>query len=214
MARHLSLSLLLAGALIAAGCGSSTQQADEEPVEPVTAPLPVSGLASQKVALYPITMVVAERRLDWAEVLGTREEALQMADSMIAEFLIERVPEVDWVMPDDLRRLARQAPGILPDPDRMGNALLREEFITQVPDPLRSQLRNLTGVAGDRYAVIPSALGFFATEEEGIARAELHMVVVDVRKGFVEWRTKATGEGDDPGDALWEALLGLVPGMP
>ena len=40
------------------------------------------------------------------------------------------------------------------------------------------------------------------------------MVVVDVRKGFVEWRTKATGEGDDPGDALWEALLGLVPGMP
>jgi len=152
-----------------------------------------------------------DRATRLAPALGA---ASHMGRRDIAEFLIERVPEVDWVMPDDLRRLARQAPGILPDPDRMGNALLREEFITQVPDPLRSQLRNLTGVAGDRYAVIPSALGFFATEEEGIARAELHMVVVDVRKGFVEWRTKATGEGDDPGDALWEALLGLVPGMP
>ncbi len=214
MARHLRLSLLFVGALAAAGCSSNTQQADEEPVEPETAPLPVSGLASQKVALYPITMVVAERQLDWGELMGSREEALQMADSMIAEFLTERVPEADWVMPSELRRLARQAPGILPDPDRMGTALLREEFITQVPDPLRSQLRNMTGVAGDRYAVIPSALGFFATEEEGIARAELYMVVVDVRKGFVEWRTTARGEGDDPGDALWEALRALVPGLP
>jgi hypothetical protein len=214
VARHLSFSLLLTGALLAAGCGGSTQQADEEPVEPMTAPLPISGLASQKVALYPITLVAAERKLDWGELLGTREEALHVADSMIAEFLIERVPEADWVMPDELRRMARQAPGLLPDPDKMGTALLREEFITQIPDPLRSQLRNLTGVVGDRYAVIPSALGFFATEEEGIARAELYVVVVDVRKGFVEWRTKATGEGDDPWDALWEALRELVPGMP
>ena len=214
MARHLSLSLLLAGALIAAGCGGSTQQAGEEPAEPMTAPLPIAGLASQKVALYPITLVAAERQLDWGELLGTREESLHMADSMIADFLIERVPEADWVMPDELRRLARQAPGLLPNPDKMGTALLREEFIVQIPDPLRSQLRNLTGVAGDRYAVIPCALGFFATEEEGVARAELHVVIVDVRKGFVEWRTKATGEGDDPWDALWEALRELVPGMP
>ncbi len=214
MARHLSLSLLLTGALVAAGCGGSTQQADEEPVEPMTAPLPISGLASQKVALYPITLVAAERQLDWGELMGTREEALHVADSMIAEFLIERVPEAEWVMPNELRRMARQAPGLLPDPDKMGTALLREEFIVQIPDPLRSQLRNLTGVVGDRYAVVPSALGFFATEEEGIARAELYVVVVDVRKGFVEWRTKATGEGDDPWDALWEALRELVPGMP
>ncbi len=214
MARHLSLSLLLTGALVAAGCGGSTGQADEEPVEPMTAPLPISGLASQKVALYPITLVAAERQLDWGELMGTREEALHVADSMIAEFLIERVPEAEWVMPNELRRMARQAPGLLPDPDKMGTALLREDFIVQIPDPLRSQLRNLTGVVGDRYAVVPSALGFFATEEEGIARAELYVVVVDVRKGFVEWRTKATGEGDDPWDALWEALRGLVPGMP
>jgi hypothetical protein len=214
VARHLSLSLLLAGALVAAGCGGSTQQADEEQVEPKAAPLPISGIASQKVALYPITMVIAERRLDWGELMGTREEALHMADSMIAEFFTERVPEVDWVMPDELRRMARQAPGLLPDPDKMGTAMLREEYIVEIPDPLRSQLRNLTGVVGDRYAVIPSALGFFATEEEGIARAELYVVVVDVRKGFIEWRTKATGEGDDPRDALWEALLELVPGMP
>jgi hypothetical protein len=213
VARHLSLSLLLAGALIA-GCGGSAQQAEDEPVEPMTAPLPITGIASQKVALYPITLVAAERRLGWEELLGTREESLHIADSMIAEFLTERVPEAEWVLPSELRRLARQAPGILPDPDKMGNAMLRGEQITQVPDPLRSQLRNLTGVAGDRYAVIPAALGFFASEEEGVGRAELYMVIVDVRKGFVEWRTTAKGEGDDPWDALWEALRELVPGMP
>src|SRR2546422_11563874 len=42
----------------------------------------------------------------------------------------------------------------------MATAVLRVESITQVPDPLRSQLRTLAAVAGTgrRFVVVPAAL--------------------------------------------------------
>src|SRR5256885_3948888 len=45
-------------------------------------------------------------------------------------------------------------------PDQMATAVLRVESITQVPDPLRSQLRTLAAVAGSggRFVVVPAAL--------------------------------------------------------
>ncbi len=48
----------------------------------------------------------------------------------------------------------------------------------------------------------------------GRGRAELMLVLVDVRTGRVGWRTVARGEGDDPWAALWAGLKPLVPGIP
>jgi hypothetical protein len=214
MARHLIAGVLLLGAIAAAGCSSKAEP--EEPVEPeyITAPLPTGGMASQSVTLYPNTLVAAEQKLDWEELMGPRAERVRWADSLIKVFLDERVPEVAWVWPEELRRMARQAPGILANPDQMGTALLRGPDIVRVPDPLRSQMRNLTGVTGDRFALVPAALAFFETDEEGVARVEWHIVLVDVRGGNVEWRTIAHGEGTEPRAAAWDALTELVPGLP
>jgi hypothetical protein len=208
VARRLTVLLL---APLVVGCAKPEP---DEPVEPEVSPLPTAGIASQPVAVYPLTLIAAERALGWQDSLRPREDALQAADSMIAAFLTERAPEVEWVLPDALRRAARQAPGILADPDKMGTAVLRGQEIVRVPDPLRSQLRNLTGVVGDRYAFLPTVLAYFATAEVGVARAELVVVLVDVRNGQVGWRTIARGEGEDPRMALWEALTSLVPELP
>src|SRR5205807_4831056 len=72
----------------------------------------------------------------------------------------ERTPEVSWVLPDALRRAARRAPGIAPDPDQMGSAVLRAPDVEIVPDPLRSELRTLVALGGNggRYALVPAAL--------------------------------------------------------
>jgi hypothetical protein len=192
MARRLIPVLTLLGVVAAWGC-SSTQET-EEPVEPVTAPLPTAGLAGEPVTVYPLTLIVAEPRLQWDSLIRPRDEALQHADSLIELFLEERAPEADWVMPAELRRMARQAPGMLADPEQMGTALLRADGLTKIPDPLRSQMR--------------------AADSAGVARAELTMVVAEVRSGTVEWRTVARGEGEDPWAALWDALTSLVPGLP
>ena len=180
--------------------------------EPETSPLPTAGVAGQEVAVYPLTLVVSEETLGWSEQLQPRREALDRADSLIAAFLTERAPEVVWVLPEALRRAASRAPGMLANPDQMGTALLRSP-LDRVPDPLRSQLRTLTGMAGGRHALLPASL-VFMSDSAGLGRAELTLAIVDVRTASVQWRTVATGVGDDPWVATWQALKSLVPGLP
>jgi hypothetical protein len=165
------------------------------------------------VAVYPLTLTVTDPALRWDELVGEREAALARADSVIGAFLAERAPEVTWVLPSELRRAAGRAPGLLTSPDRMGTALLRSGDSRRVPDPLRSQMRTLTAAAGGRYAFVPASL-VFVPGETGAGRAELTVVITDVRTGLIEWRTIAWAEGGDPWQVLEEALATLVPGLP
>ena len=152
-----------------------TGQTDSS-IEPDTAPLPTAGIAGQEVTVYPLTLVVSEESLNWAELLQPRREALDRADSLIGAFLTERAPEVAWVLPPALRRAAGRAPGMLANPDQIGTALLRSPM-ERVPDPLRSQLRTLTGIAGGRHALIPASLVFRA-DTAGLGRAELTLAIL------------------------------------
>ena len=208
-------------ALVAAtvtGCGG--KQHVEEPAP--TVPLPTAGIAAQQVAITPLTLVVAEDSLHWQVLVGARRTALARADSVIGSLLKERAPEVTWLLPDDLRRAARRAPGIAPDPDQMGTSILlrgggREEM---VPDPLRNELRTLAalvGAGGGRFMLVPAGL-VYRRSAGAVARptatAELTVVMVDVRTGRVGFRTVARGEGDDPWTALTRAVKSLTPGLP
>lgn len=210
MGGRLRAALVLLGGLGAAGCGSSQPAAA---VPPAPSPLPTAGIASRQVTVYPLTLIAAAGSPEWSAAIRPREDALRRADSLIAQFLIERATEVTWVLPEALRAAARRAPGMLADPDHLGTAMLRAPGVTVVPDPLRSQLRTLTGVAGDRYALVPASLVFVAAPAGG-GRAELTLVMTDVRTGQVGWRSVARGEGEDPWTALWEALKTLVPDLP
>lgn len=205
--------LLFVAALGLAACGGGPGAADQEPVPEPTLPLPTGGIAGQPVAVYPLTLVSAEETLDWQPFLADRRAALDRADSIIAALLTERSPEVQWILPDHLRRAAARSPGMLSNPDQMGTALLRAPTVEKIPDPLRSQMRSLNGVAADRFALVPSAL-LFRTVGDGLGRAELTLVMVDVRTGLVGWRTVARGEAADPWDALRIAFKTLTPGLP
>jgi len=217
-----------------AGCGG--KQHVEEPAP--TAPLPTAGIAAQQVGITPLTLIVAEDSLHWQALLGERRAALAKSDSVIGTLLTTRAPEVTWLLPDELRRAARRAPGIAPDPDQMGTAILlrgggREEI---VPDPLRYELRTLAalvGAGGGRFVLVPAGLVFRRSggpadgrtggaaarptarpPDRPSATAELTVVMVDVRTGRVGFRTVARGEGDDPWTALTGAVKSLTPGLP
>ncbi len=197
--------------LLLTACGGA-QPATDEPEPSQAAPLPTSGIAGQSVSVYPLTLLATEESLGWESMVQPREEALARADSLIAVFLEERAPEADWVLPEALRRAHRQAPSMLANPDKMGTSLLRSPF-EQVPDPLRIQMRALTGVAGGEYALVPASLVFYA-EPDDQGRAELTMVLVNVRLGRPVWRSVADGVAGDPWTATWNALKTLVPGLP
>lgn len=218
-------------ALAAVACGGKPEAAPAPEPEP-TAPLPTAGLAGQRVALFPLTLIAAEDSLHWDSLLVDRRASLARADSVIGSLIAARAPEVTWVMPDELRRAARRSGGVAADPDQMGTAILRAERLADVPDPLRSQLRTLVALAGGRYALVPAALvyrvagrphGRMAERPDSsagkraggqAATAELSVVLIDVRLGRVGWRTVARGEGDHPWSALTQAVKALTPGLP
>lgn len=197
--------------LAAAGCGTVQPAAD---VAPEHRPLPTAGLAGRKVTVYPLTLIAAQSTLGWGEVLADRRNALDRADSALLATLESRAPEVVWVAPRDMREAARRAPGLLPDPDRLAVTVLAGGGVFAVPDPLRSQMRALTGVAGDRYALVPAGLIYRRPSDGTGGQAELTLVMTDVRTGAVGWRSILTGTGDDPWSALSAALDSLFSELP
>jgi hypothetical protein len=179
-------------------------------------PVPTERLAGQQVALVPLSLVVTDSAFQSDTLFDRyrdRRAALSRADSIIGEAFVGRAPEVRWVLPPALRKLARRAPGIVDDPDQMGQALLRAPKLKDVPDPLRASLRNLMAVAGGRVAMVPAALGF-SPDADGRIRAELSLVAADTRSGKVVWRSLALGGGATPDAALTAALEAVLPLTP
>ena len=211
-------------ACLTAGCGHKPAPKAVAPVVPPTNPLPTTGLSGQQVVTLPLTLIAAEDSLHWT--FPDRRSTLVRADSVVGELLRARAPEVSWVPASEVRRAARRAPGIATDPDQLGTAVLRVESLTTIPDPLRGQVRTLaalSGGGGGRYVFIPVALIFrLPPATPGVPRpagvhtgmAELVLVMADIRTGLIQWRSMATGEGDDPWTALTRAVKKLTPGLP
>jgi len=200
----------------ATACGGKSESS-QTPIPAPTAPLPTAGIASAKVPILPLTMIAAEDSLGWKDELGNRQAALAAADSVIGSLITGRAPEVNWVLPDELRREARRSPTIAANPDQMGTSLLRAEKLEMVPDPLRADLRTLVALANARYALVPAALVFrrkVGSADSRMATAELSIVLVDARLGRIGWRTVARGDGEDPWSALTRAVKALTPGLP
>lgn len=224
----LNINYLVRGAwcvVVAAGiaCGSrkpSAKVEPEPPKPPPTIPLPTAGLAGERVAFYPLTLVAAEDSLHWDSlVVANRRATLTRAESVIVTLTMNRAPEVTWIPPDTLRKAARRGVGIATDPDKMGSAVLRDEKIDLVPQPLSTQLRAMTALADSRYALVPAALVYKKKKHMPeapllVATAELSISMVDVRKNQVVWRTVARGDGSDPWTSLTAAVKGLTPGLP
>ena len=200
--------------LLLMACGG--KKSDHPPAPLPTAPLPTAGLAGQKVSVLPLTLAAAEDTLHWDALIADRRATLDRSDSIIATLLAAREPEVTWVGPAELRRVARRAAGIAAEPDQMGTSFLRAETLIDVPDPLRYQLRTLVALAGGRFALVPAGLVYRHApgSPAGVATAELSIVLVDARVGKVGWRTVARGEGLDPWTALTRAVKSLTPGLP
>lgn len=203
-------------ALLTLACGGKPANPAPEPGAPArepVRPLITTTFAGQMIAVVPLTLVVSEEPLTSQAPLTDRARTLAWADSLLAAAVTGRSPEVNWVLPPELRKMARRAPTVAPDPDRMGQSLLRGTKIEDVPDPLRSNLRSLMAIAGGRYALVPAALAF-VNEPAGApapVRAELSLTLVDTRTGKVVWRSLAWGTGATPERALVAALNTVFP---
>jgi hypothetical protein len=176
-------------------------------------PVPTGSFAGQTVAIIPITLVAADPMLLSDTLYAPyhdRRGTLLWADSLIGDAFVGRAPEVTWVLPPRLRKLARRAPGLVSDPDQMGQAVMRAPGLRVIPDPLRSNLRSLVALTNGRVVMIPAALGFSLDTIRAV-RADLSLVAADARSGKVLWRGVAVGSGATPSAALETALAAALP---
>jgi hypothetical protein len=214
----LSLSTLRAAGLVlvlacARGPGGEAPApaAAQDPVP--TRPLGLTAIAGQAIPVLPLTLVVSDPELAEDTVYrGWRDRltALRTADTIIGDALNARGPEVQWILPPELRKIARRAPGMVGDPDQLGQAMMRDPKLERLPDNFRQNIRGLVAVAGNRYVLIPAALGF-GRAADGRVQADLSLVLADVRNGVVLWRSAATGQGATPEAALEAAMAAVLP---
>jgi hypothetical protein len=203
--------LVLIG-VVAPACATAQREKDPEPL-PAVATFNTQAVAGKVVGVLPLTLLVADPALQSDSLYAgyrDRRSALNRADSLISEILLARGPEVGWVLPPELRKMARRSAGFVPDPDQMGQAVLRAPKLTVVPDPLRSSLRSLLAIADGRLALVPAALAF-SPESDGQIKADLSLVLTDARTGKVLWRSQAVGRGRSPDEALNAALAAVLP---
>jgi hypothetical protein len=168
------------------------------------------GLAGQTVAVLPFTLVVRDTALAHPVLQRDRVEVLRWADSVFGDALVLLAPEIGWMLPPELRRVARRNVGVVQDPDRMGHAVMRSPQLTSVPDPTRSQLRTLVAFFDGRLVLIPAGL-VLGPGDAGQVEATLDLVIADARTGRVGFRARLTGLGPTPDEALTALVRRLFP---
>ena len=201
---------LVAAIGCAGGGAKSSPSPQKEELLPPPVPLSTTPFAGQKIAVTPLTLLVAADTLPRVPPLNDRTMVLAWADSIIGEALTIRGADVTWVLPPELRKVARRSPTVAPDPDKMGQAALREPDLEDVPDPFRSYIRNLVALINGRYALVPAALSF-SPAPDGRIRAELALALADSRSNKVPWQTVAWADGTTPAAALAAAMETILP---
>jgi hypothetical protein len=175
--------------------------------------LATPALAGQSVPVLPLAAFSADSALNGDSALvayRTRAMAVAGFDSLLATYLDDNAPDVKWVTPAKLRRTYKRAPGLMPDPDRMGAATMRNPELKRAPEPLGSRLRSLAAMTDSREVLIPSGLHFARDSAAGL-RAEVNATLVDARLNEVQWRTVAIGRGRTAEAALRAAFATMVP---
>jgi len=188
-------------------CAQATKEGKEPKVAPAPALL-LSPLAGQSIPVLPLTYVVADSAAG-AAMPADLHTRLRWADSLIGEVLQMRGPEVTWLLGDELRRIARRAPGTISDPDKMGQAMLRADGLKRIPDPLFSQLRMLAALTNGRQVMVPAAARFQSVP--GGIRAEVVLVLADARSGALLWRSTPFAIAATPSAALAAAVARILP---
>ena len=199
---------LVAASVAGGSCGRA--QTSPRPAKPRPAPaLLLAPLAGQPITILPATYVVSTG--DVPGLPATRLAQLAWVDSVVGEALQARGPEAKWLLPAEVRRIARRAPGLVTDPDQMGQATMRLEGFKQVPDPLFANLRSLVALTGSRVVMIPAAFRFSPTAD-GV-RVEATLVLVDARSGLIPWRSVPIATAPTAGAALAATIAWILPDL-
>lgn len=203
-------TLCAAAIIVTSVVGGSCARAQISPKTPKPLPAPallLTPLAGQPIAVLPASYVISDGNV--MGIPAARLAQLAWVDSVVGEALQVRGPEAKWLLPAELRRVAKRAPGIVTDPDQMGQASMRFEGLKKVPDPLFANIRSLAALTGSRFVMIPAAFRFSHTAD-GV-QVEATLVLVDARSGLIPWRSSPVVTAATAAAALAATIARILP---
>lgn len=117
------------------------------------------------------------------------------ADAELAFALGERGPAVEWVLPDEIRRVLARSPGVQVTPDALPVGPFLRGSVQRVGDPLFGDLIRLSALTSTQVALIPVRVRSGQDAVDGTWRVEILGTFLDVRSGRVLWTGVVDGRG-------------------
>jgi hypothetical protein len=170
--------------VLLAACSHSKPPAPSNPVPEVL----LAGIAGQALLVTPVQTIRVAPELAWPS-LTKPADLLSTLDRALADTLRDRVRNPQWVFADALIASAKANPTYATDPHLLSIQSLRSprlEVGQRLAEPLASQLRTMLALQDGRLILIPVELRF-EKQPTGMARAVLHLVLVDPRRSDVSW---------------------------
>jgi hypothetical protein len=173
-------------------------------------PVPVGSLSGANVLLLATGALVSG---DSATVfLDRRGALLEAANAALDTALRRDARQVTWIGLAEQRRALRRNPAMRLDPDRLPTSFLVSPQVSEVPDPLWSDIRLLAALTDARFALVPAAVKVGGAP--GAVTASLVLVAVDARTGRVVWRGRSeSGAAATPEAALARAAAAAIPAV-
>jgi hypothetical protein len=192
--------------LVALACASNPSPlpapAADAPAADTPPARPLAALAAERIVVLPAQRLQGAGAMGWVDRIGPAADYLSRLDNEIA-FAVEQRGVRDWVFAPAIERSARRNPTVRVDPHSLSVDRLRvaeDKNDEPIPEPLGSQLRNLTVITDARYVVLPSELRFepVAGQPAGTGRGVLVLYLIDTRASRIIRKMEITS-GAVPG---------------
>ena len=163
-------------------------------------------LPGAPVMLWPTIVLEADSGAVGANDTGPAGKI--RLDSAIGAHFARIVPDSPWLDANTIRSRA-QANRSIPHPDSMPWQLLPLKAAETIPKVLMEQIRAGAKIHPARYHLVPGHVTYRATRT-GLARVEMSLVMIDVKIGWVLWRSDFAGEADTELNAVGIGLRKLA----
>ncbi len=181
--RVLGASFLAAFVALFAACASKPAETDASPV----VMRPLERMAGQQIIVLPVQYLASRDTLGWQQQIPDRAAFLAALDDQIEAALAGRGLGKAWTFGREMERASKLNSILMTDARSLSAEWLRGRVLpeTTVRDPLATQVRNLVGLKGSRYALLPVELRFESHGGTGVAI--LRVVMIDARLAQIRW---------------------------
>ena len=167
-------------------CGACASRTPETGASPV--PMrPLERMAGQQIVVFPVQYLSSIDSLGWQRQIPDRAAYLANLDDEIEAVFSRRGLDKAWTFGREVERASKLNSILMTDARSLSAEWLRGRVLpeTTVRDPLATQVRNLVGLKGSRYALLPVELRFESHGGTGVAI--LRVVMIDARLAQIRW---------------------------